>query len=205
MLGEFNKSNASLAMTICELLGVDESVVRDTLKVAKVSGRMEITTSSDGRLVAVVDYAHTKESYEKFFSAIDERYLGYYKIAYFGASGGKATSRKVDLPKTASKYCNFIIITSDDPGDEDRRLLCDQVASHLELDSDHYLVEENRDLACEMAFKVAVEKLREHPHVIVCALGKGDEDVCIAKPQNIPIIPDTIHVKAMIEKYDEQL
>lgn len=205
MIGKFNQDNARAAIKICELLGFDKELINRTIKTAKVPGRMEITPTRDGRLIGIVDYAHTKESYELFFSAINEKYRDAYKIVYFGSSGGKAVSRQVDLPMVASKYANFIIITSDDPGDEDPRILCEKVASHLELDESCFCIEENRDKACAEAFEVANNMLEKHATVVVCALGKGDEDVCVAKPHSIPIIPDTSHVKKMIEEYNERL
>lgn len=203
--GEFNKKNGLAALKICKLLGFDDDGIREILKNASVPGRMEVNESKDGRLIGIVDYAHTKESYELFFKSVNEKYLDSFKIAYFGASGGKAVARQIDLPKTISRFADFVIVTSDDPGSEDPAQLCERVASNLEMDNSTFLVEPNRDAACIRAFEIAGQALKAHDRVIVCALGKGDEDVCVAKPKDIPIIPDTVHVKQKIEEYNDSL
>ena len=43
---------------------------------ARSSGRMELYGSADKNLIAVVDYAHNKLSFEKLFSSIKDEYAG---------------------------------------------------------------------------------------------------------------------------------
>ncbi len=216
MKGDFNKSNAACALKICELLGLDERQSKQAIKNTSVAGRMEITISKDKRLVGIVDYAHTRESYELFFNAINDDYKDSFVVAYFGASGGKALDRQVELPRTASKYCDFVIVTSDDPGPEDAGELADKVSLSLEgfvpFDPERpsfnkrYITEPNRDVACELSFDVAIRILQSESdvaRVVVCSLGKGDEDVCVCAGDDIPIISDTKHVRDKIHEYDE--
>lgn len=200
MPGTYNAQNAVLSLEATDYLNLNHEKSKAAMQDTQVAGRMEVFASQDGRLVGIVDYAHTKESYEKFFNAID---FDGYVIAYFGASGGKALDRHVDLPQTAAKYCDYIIVTSDDPGTEKPEDVVASVESNLPEGFPHECIV-SRDDACNRAFELAAERLKSGEHkVFVCALGKGDENVCVCSTGDIPIIPDNKHVAQKIEEYNK--
>ncbi len=194
LLGDTNQKNAECALKICEVLGLDESKATKSICNTKVPGRMEVFKSEDGQLVGVVDYAHTLESYRLFFHDIKAQFPEYYTIAYFGVSGGKALQRYVDLPQTAAKFCDYIVITSDDPGTEDPAEVVEKCASNVPRNVPFEKVV-LRDEACERAFELAKNKIAEGEKVCVCALGKGNESVCVCTSGDIPIVPDSENVK----------
>ena len=51
---------------------------------------MELYASKDKKIIAIVDYAHNKLSFEKLFSSIWEEYPDYAIKAVFGCPGKKA-------------------------------------------------------------------------------------------------------------------
>ncbi|MCI7550839.1 MAG: UDP-N-acetylmuramoyl-L-alanyl-D-glutamate--2,6-diaminopimelate ligase [Actinomycetaceae bacterium] len=114
MPGRFNVSNALAVIGMCGELGVPEEYVRSGLAGALVPGRMEVYSSADGDVVAVVDYAHNRLSYEKVFESLSAEYPGYDVVSVFGSAGGKALDRRIALPEVASRYSKLIYLTEDD-------------------------------------------------------------------------------------------
>lgn len=204
MKGSFNQTNAKMAITMAKLLGFDETKSIASIRNFQITGRMEIFESMDKRIIGVVDYAHTKESYIMFFDAIKQLYGDCYLIAYFGVSGNKAKNRFKELPKTAALYCDYIIITSDEPGGIDPEALCKEIEDNIPYSGPEHISIPSRDIACEHAFKLAREVAMSN-QVVVCALGKGDEDFCYCDGGDIPIIPDTKHVEMKISEYNSSL
>ena len=64
---------------------------------ARSSGRMETYMSADKNIIAVVDYAHNKLSFDKLFSSTRKEYPDYDIISIFGCPGKKAFIRAVTL------------------------------------------------------------------------------------------------------------
>lgn len=202
MKGAFNQNNAAMALMLAKLLGFDEKTGLESIKDYQVEGRMQIFESQNKQIIGIVDYAHTKDSYLEFFDAVKQAYQDAYLIAYFGVSGNKAENRYIELPETAAKYCDYIIITSDDPGSTEPGVLCKEVEGNIPDCAALHTSIPSRDEACVHAFKQAfdISKTRQ---VVVCALGKGGEEFCYCEDEDIPIIPDTKHVEMKIHEYDK--
>ena len=245
LMGETNQRNSDCALKICEVLKLDARKATEAICNTKVPGRMEVYESKDGCLVGIVDYAHTLESYELFFHDIKTQFPEHYVIAYFGVSGGKALQRYADLPQTAAKYCDYLIITSDDPGTEVPADVVERCASYVPrtvpttIEGPSPVAKGpspaakgpspaaegpspaakgpspmcakdrpqcaprtvpfekivSRDEACGRAFELAECKISEGKKVCVCALGKGNESVCVCAKGDIPIVPDSENVE----------
>lgn len=202
MKGAFNQNNAALALMFTRLLGFDVILGLEAIKDYQVEGRMQIFESKNKQIIGIVDYAHTKDSYLEFFDAVKQAYQDAYLIAYFGVSGNKAENRYIELPETAAKYCDYIIITSDDPGSTEPGVLCKEVERNIPDCAASHISIPSRDEACVHAFKQAFE-ITKTRQVVVCALGKGGEEFCYCEGEDIPIIPDTKHVEMKIDEYDK--
>lgn len=202
MKGAFNQNNAALALMLAKLLGFNEILGLEAIKDYQVEGRMQIFESKNKQIIGIVDYAHTKDSYLEFFEAVKQAYQDAYLIAYFGVSGNKAENRYIELPETAAKYCDCIIITSDDPGGTEPGVLCKEVERNIPDCAALHTSIPSRDEACVHAFKQAFE-IAKTRQVVVCALGKGGEEFCYCEGEDIPIIPDTKHVEMKIDEYDK--
>jgi UDP-N-acetylmuramoyl-L-alanyl-D-glutamate--2,6-diaminopimelate ligase len=113
------------------LLGVPLEYVKSGLAKAVSPGRMEVFYSEDGKRIAIVDYAHNKLSYEKFFDTIKDEFPGKKMIIVFGCPGGKAFARREELGTIAGQSCEYSIITEEDYGEEDVNKICNEIAGFV--------------------------------------------------------------------------
>ena len=130
--GTINVENALAAVSLSALLGVPLKHVRSGLAKANSPGRMEVFYSEDGKRIAIVDYAHNKLSYEKFFETIRGEFPGKKMMIVFGCPGGKAFARREELGTIAGHNCSYSIITEEDYGEEDVNKICSEIAGFVE-------------------------------------------------------------------------
>ena len=92
--GKHNAYNITAAFATAHSLGVPIKRIKDALKTAKgAPGRMEKIISREGKIVAVVDYAHTPDAMENILKAL--RNLPHtYLITVFGAGGNRDRGKR---------------------------------------------------------------------------------------------------------------
>ena len=169
MHGRFNVSNALAVIASCLVVGEPLDLIKEGLRDARVDGRMEVFTSKDNNIVAIVDYAHNKLSYESLFSAMKEDYPEHAKNirVIFGSVGEKAFERREELGTVAGRCAKFSYISADYPGKEPFEKIASEIAHFVELQGGDYKIIEDRNVAIEEAISTA-----EGP-TIVMALGFG--------------------------------
>lgn len=174
LLGSFNIMNALAATTVAKYYGISFDVCQKALLKAKaVPGRMEIVQKDP--FLVVVDYAHTPEQLEAAYKSFDGKNL----VCVLGScGGGRDKWKRPVLGEIAKKYCKEIIITNEDPYDEDPMEIINQVAKTAGERAQRIL---DREKAIVSAIKLA--KQRD----IVIITGKGSEPwMCIANGRKIP-------------------
>lgn len=171
MPGLFNVDNACAAIAMCEVLGVPREQVVAGLAHVRVPGRMELLLTDDPKVTAIVDYAHNKLSYQRFFSSIVKEFAGRKVIAVFGAPGGKAYERRQELPQEASKWADYLIYTEEDPAHDSVADICQQMSDATPAGQPHEVILD-RPAAIERAVDLAFDCPEG---AIVCLLAKGDE------------------------------
>jgi UDP-N-acetylmuramoyl-L-alanyl-D-glutamate--2,6-diaminopimelate ligase len=127
LLGEFNIENLLAAGTLAHALGVPLSLIREgVLHLEGVRGRMEkVSISPKQPFEVYVDYAHTADSLEKSYKALAGKKL----ICVLGATGGGRDHwKRPEMGKIAGSYCHKVILTNDDPYDEDPLTIINAVA-----------------------------------------------------------------------------
>ena len=129
--GTINVENALAAISIATLLGVPREYIHSGLERATSPGRMEVFYSEDGKRIAIVDYAHNKLSYEKFFDTIKDEFPDKKMMIVFGCPGGKAFARREELGTIAGQNCVYSIITEEDYGEEDVNKICEEIAGFV--------------------------------------------------------------------------
>lgn len=124
VVGDFNRLNALAALKVAVALGVPESVGRDALKsLPVVRGRVERIDVGQN-FTAVVDYAHTPDSLSALYSAFPGR-----KICVLGnTGGGRDAWKRPQMGQIADESCDMVILTNEDPYDEDPRAIVDAMA-----------------------------------------------------------------------------
>lgn len=200
--GEFNVENALSALGIVRLLGVSTQKIAQTassvFENVSISGRMELTTSKDGRITVAVDYAHNETSFAQFFETMKRAFPASRVIALFGACGDRALNRIQELPRKAAAYADEIVLTLDEPGPMEPDEILGAMKEAIPNFSHAHLISD-RDQARKYAFNLA--EACEGP-ALVCFLGKGDEDSMHVKERVLPLVPDTEVAKTLISKYD---
>ena len=127
--GIFSVLNALLAVRTAEALGIDPSVAARALAgLARVPGRAErIEAGQD--FLAIVDYAHTPDSLRALYAAFPDRR----KIGVLGnTGGGRDTWKRPLMGQIAERSCEVVILTNEDPYDEDPRAIVEAMADGME-------------------------------------------------------------------------
>lgn len=139
--GKFNISNALAALTLAEelqlpLLQSKQGIESLTL----IRGRVEKIMCGQNFDV-IVDYAHTDDSLTKLYEAFPSSR----KIAVLGSTGGgrDAWKRPV-LGNIADAFCDEIIITNEDPYDEDPMKIINEVASGVTNHTPHLILDRRK-------------------------------------------------------------
>ena len=124
LLGEFNSYNALAAIKTAMSLGVNMEVCQRVVEKFKgMPGRMEVVAKEP--FIVIVDYAHTPEQLKQVYLTFKNQP----KICVLGScGGGRDKWKRPVLGKLAAQYCDEIIITNEDPYDEDPMEIINQVA-----------------------------------------------------------------------------
>jgi len=120
LIGVFNIYNILAAIAITRAVGVGlETIKRALEQFEKIAGRAERIEAGQP-YTAIVDYAHTPDSLEKLYQAFEM--VEGRKICVLGnTGGGRDAWKRPIMGEIADTYCNTIILTDEDPYDEDPR------------------------------------------------------------------------------------
>ena len=178
--GEFNIYNALAAICVAKTYGTDLEVCAKAIEKAKgISGRMEIVAEKP--IKVMVDYAHTPDQLEAVYKTLNPKpyALNPNLICVLGScGGGRDKWKRPILGEIAKKYCKEIIITNEDPYDENPMEIINQVAEKAGPDVKKIL---DRKEAIGTAIRLA------KPGEVVIITGKGSEPwMCVENGRKIP-------------------
>ncbi|KKT26729.1 MAG: hypothetical protein A2388_02775 [Candidatus Veblenbacteria bacterium RIFOXYB1_FULL_43_13] len=180
--GEFNAYNALAAMTVALELGIPlERSAAALASFAGTPGRLEFVQLKP--FAVVVDYAHTPESLSALYTTLQERGR---LIAVLGScGGGRDKAKRMPLGKLAGQYADSVIITDEDPYDENPRSIMETVAEGVresgKKEGENYWIIEDRRQAIQKALSMA----KEGDTVVIT--GKGAEQwLMVAGNKKIP-------------------
>jgi UDP-N-acetylmuramoyl-L-alanyl-D-glutamate--2,6-diaminopimelate ligase len=169
LCGEFNLYNILAAIAFAQSQNVGRETIKSALeKFSGIEGRMEkIEEGQD--FTVVIDYAHTPDSLEKVY----EVFQNSRKICVLGScGGGRDKWKRPEMGKIASQHCDQIILTNEDPYDEDPNQILSDIKSGISNDefliSNVYEILDRRE-----AIKKALSCAKTGDAVIVT--GKGAE------------------------------
>ena len=169
LLGHFNVDNSLAAIGICVAQGMtlDEAAAAFAA-VRPVPGRAEVVLHEP--FGVVVDYAHTPDGLEKVYAMVKSvRDDSARQICVLGAAGsGRDKWKRPQLGSIADAQCDEIILTDEDPYDEDPMAILEQVQGGV-ADSRKVRIVLDRRAAISLALKSA------KPKDIVVITGKGAE------------------------------
>ena len=177
LIGAFNLSNMLASASFANTQNIPASAVKRGIeKVSEVSGRVQFIRAGQDFDV-IVDYAHTPDSLEKLYQAFPHRK----KIAILGnTGGGRDTWKRPVMAGIAEKYCDEIILTNEDPYDEDPRKILEEMAVGMKIKKPEIILDRREAIAT--ALRLAsneAERLAQdgnkHNRTVVLISGKGTD------------------------------
>ena len=196
MPGLFNVENAVAVVAAATLLNIPIEYIKSGLHRARSSGRMELYTSADKRVTAVVDYAHNKLSFEKLFGSTREEYPDHDIVAIFGCPGYKAYIRRKDLGLIAGEYSKKVYLVAEDPGKEPVQQISEDIAQYVAQKNCPYEIIEDRGVAIHKAIMEC-----KRPTVLLIT-GKGNETRQKYGTIYADCRTDVEYVKEYLEEYN---
>lgn len=178
--GLFNLYNILAATTAAKSQGVsDDKIIRAIENFTGIPGRVQkieidtptispLTTNANPPrkqdFTVIVDYAHTADSLEKLYQVFQSSrnicVLG-------GTGGGRDTWKRAEMGRIADKYCDDIILTNEDPYDEDPKKIVDDVAKGIKS-KNHVIIMDRRE-----AIHEAIKRAKTGDTILIT--GKGTD------------------------------
>ena len=186
LFGEYNAANAMTAVCLGFSQGMDLAEIKNGLeKVKTIPGRMELIKNEQPAFTVVIDYAFEPEALKKIYDTILK--LEHNKIIQVlgSAGGGRDAARRPKLGRLAGEKADLVVVTNEDPYDDDPKLIIDQVALGAEnagkaMNENLFKIENRRE-----AIKKALSLARTGDIVLIT--GKGSEQaICVAGGVKIP-------------------
>ncbi len=171
-VGEFNAYNLTAIYGTAVLLGIDKMNALTTLStLVPVDGRFEIVKGPNG-ITGIVDYAHTPDALQNVLNTIRDIVKKEQRvITVVGCGGNRDKTKRPIMAKVATGLSDKVVITSDNPRNEDPEQIIKEMKDGLDLDDmiKTITITERRD-AIEAACKLAA------PHDVILIAGKGHEN-----------------------------
>jgi UDP-N-acetylmuramoyl-L-alanyl-D-glutamate--2,6-diaminopimelate ligase len=182
-IGRFNVSNCLAAIATAYSQGIRLETIRDHMAHAKgVAGRME-SIDEKQPFTVIVDYAHTPDSLDKVLSTLRPITPGRL-IVVFGSAGERDVQKRPIMGRIATQKCDFSVITDEDPREEDREKILQEIAAGAEAigkrDGIDFLRIADRREAITAAFHYA-----QSGDTVLLA-GKGHEQSIIIGREKVP-------------------
>ena len=193
LVAKFNVYNLLATIAALRLSGIEmNDIIANLDTLGKIEGRMHLIDENQPFNI-VVDFAHTPDGIEKVFQYASEITSPKNRIiAVFGSAGKRDLKKRVIFGELADKYCDMIILTEDDPRDEEVEDIANEIASGIK--NKNYTIVLDRYNAIRLAIDIA------NRNDTILILGKGDEQFMYRVYGREPYIGDH---KACIEILDK--
>jgi UDP-N-acetylmuramoyl-L-alanyl-D-glutamate--2,6-diaminopimelate ligase len=181
LLGKFNAYNALAAASAAVAEGLSlEEIKKELEQIESIPGRLELVSKEP---VVIVDYAHTPDALRKVYQTLAGIKQSDAKlIAVLGsAGGGRDKWKRPEMGKISSDYCDYFILTNEDPYDEDPEEILKDIEKGFK---DAGGVQYEKIIDREKAVKKAISLADKNDIVIIT--GKGCEPwMCIEEGKKI--------------------
>jgi len=128
-----------------------------------IPGRVE-KIECPNNISVIVDYAHTPDSLEKLYQLFkNSRIIG----VLGGTGGGRDAWKRAEMGRLADKYCAEIILTNEDPYDEDPRKIVEDVAAGIKTKTPTIIMDRRQAIA------EALKRARSGDAILIT--GKGTD------------------------------
>ncbi len=184
---DFNVENVAAARALARLLGVkNEAILKALIGFKGLRGRMDFIQKEP--FAVVVDYAHTPVSLRAVYENLRKQPEFTKKsklICVLGScGGGRDKWKRPEMGEIAARYCDEIILTNEDPYDEDPNQIIREIKSGIS-NSQFPMFKVYIILDRGEAIKRAIFLAQKGDVVVIT--GKGSEEwIHIAKRKKIP-------------------
>ena len=186
LIGQFNAYNALAAICVGLAHGIPMGICRNALaKMPRMPGRTDPVFTKP--FCVLIDYAVTPKALENLYGGVRRLFQPRRLICVIGAcGGGRDKWKRPILGKIASDYCDEIILTNEDPYDENPLQILSEIKSGVpRVESRGSNLGLHEILDRREAIRKALSLAREGDAVVVS--GKGSEDViAVAGGKKIP-------------------
>lgn len=137
LVGTFNAYNLAAVYGAAFLLtDGDENLAVALSNLHRVNGRFESIPGPD-RVTAIVDYAHTPDALENVITTINQiRANSVRLITVVGCGGNRDAAKRPEMGAIAARLSDKVILTSDNPRDEDPEEIIREMEAGVE--GQHY-------------------------------------------------------------------
>ena len=174
--GLFNLYNCLAAATCAEAFGVSNAAIKEGIeKLSIIKGRVELVKAGQSFDV-VVDYAHTANSLVELYKTFERQR----KICVLGnTGGGRDKWKRPEMAKVADTHCDEIILTNEDPYDEDPDQIISDMLPGFSLHKPTIIMDRRA------AIHEAITRAKGGDAVLIT--GKGtDPYICVENNKKLP-------------------
>jgi len=171
LLGDYNLLNMKAAANVLRHMAVSEERISQTLSsCAAPKGRLERVDMGQPYLV-LIDYAHTPDALENVLSTAKQIALtrGGELLVLFGCGGNRDSGKRAEMGKVASEIADFMVLTDDNPRQEESQDILAQINEGIAADFYDYTMIPNRREAIDFLVN------RSQSDDVIVLAGKGHE------------------------------
>ncbi len=177
LVGKFNAYNLMAVYAAAVLLGENKMEVLTQLSLLEpAEGRFELMKSEEG-ISVIIDYAHTPDALKNVLETISATRTGNETlITLVGAGGNRDKTKRPLMAKVACDKSDKLILTSDNPRDEDPDAIIEDMKTGLDI------IEKKKVLSITNrveAIKTALALAKKGDIILIA--GKGHEKYQVLK------------------------
>lgn len=155
----------SIIVALCEKVSID--YIKEKIKnIPIIEGRLE-KIPNDKNINIYIDFAHTPNALDNVLSSVKQKTKGKL-IHVFSSAGKKDISKRPLMGHVSSKYSDLIILTSEDPKDENPKDIINDIKKGINKTKYKCIISR------EKAINKALSKAKKDDTVIIT--GKGREN-----------------------------
>jgi UDP-N-acetylmuramoyl-L-alanyl-D-glutamate--2,6-diaminopimelate ligase len=186
LLGKQNLYNILAALCALKALDIPIKSAKDILKeIEPLPGHFEVIQTKNFKVI--IDYAHTPDSIEELYKNVWDIFKPKRLLCLVGSAGGLRDKwKRPEIGKIAAKYCHEIVISNEDPFDEDPLKIMKEIEhgvktylAEYEFEKPYRIIEDRKE-----AIRYLIENAQKND--IIVLIGKGAEPTIETKEGPIP-------------------
>ena len=192
LIGEHNAMNFAGCTALLVGMGYPiEDIVKATAHIKNIPGRLELVIKKP--FYGFVDYAHTSDALKQTLKSLYQLRPHSHSriITVFGCGGSRDKAKRPVMAEIAEKYSDIVIITSDNPRDENPKAILDEIALGLRKIKPSFIIVDRREAILKGV------SLAQKGDILLIA-GKGHEQYQIHQTKKLAF-SDSIELQKAIK------